>query len=89
MSHPSHPAASDLGHLPLCSTGHTPAVQLLLERKADPAATDRRGQTAGDVCKDPELKALLAAALAQREESTAGSEHLPQHELCGLFAGCC
>ncbi len=49
-------------------------MELLLERKADPAATDRRGQTAADLCKDEGLKQLLLEAQAQREASTARSE---------------
>jgi hypothetical protein len=57
-------------------------VELLLQRKADPSATDRRGLTAADLCKDPELKELLLAAQAQRDSSTAGSE--PR-----LPAACC
>ena len=54
--------------------GHREAAELLLQRKADPSATDRRGLTAADLCKDPELKELVVAAQAQRDASTAGSE---------------
>lgn len=58
----------------LFCAGYRETVELLLQRKADPSATDRRGQTAADVCKDEALKQLLLEAQAQRQASAAGSE---------------
>jgi hypothetical protein len=49
---------------------------VLLQRKADPAAANRKGQTAADLCDEPDLKQLLLEAQAQRASSTAGSEWL-------------
>lgn len=56
-------------------------MELLLERKADPSATDKRGQTAADLCKVEALKELLLAAQAQRDDSTAGSEWAARREM--------
>lgn len=60
-------------------------VELLLKRKADPAATKKQGQTAADVCKDPELQAVLREALAARQASTAASESDGQGRRRGLL----
>lgn len=77
---PSHPPLFIL----LPPAGHRDTVELLLARKADPSATNRRGESAADLCKDASLKEALLAAQAARDASTAGSESGGSWPTCGV-----
>jgi hypothetical protein len=63
----------------LPQAGHREAVEVLLQREADPAAANCKGQRAADLCDEPELKQLLVEA---RARSTVCS--LPSSAGCGL-----
>eukprot|EP00887_Chlorella_sp_A99_P001103 scaffold14.g1103.t1 len=60
---------------------HRELVQLLLHRKADPAAQNKREQTAADLAADPGLKQLLIEAVESKATSTAAnSEDAPKQK---------
>ena len=52
-----HQVTCNKGHC--LDAGHLDLVKLLLKRRANPAATNRKGQTAGNLATDPAIKAAL------------------------------
>lgn len=51
-----------------CCAGHLGTVQLLIKRKANVAATDRKGSTALDLATDPAVQEALQHALQAAQQ---------------------
>ena len=62
----SERGSDELKHV--CCAGHLATVQLLLKRKANVAAKDRKGTTALDLATDPEIRAALEQALQAAQQ---------------------
>ena len=74
-----------MGVLQLHSAGHLETVQLLLKRRADPRATNRKGEAPLAMARDDAIREAVSAALAAPPPSAAAKQVRTVGQVIGLL----